>query len=166
MYPRKLSVQLAIGAVLLTALCGCAFVQAATNCTNASINADKLVARLYKDDPGLIVNPVKISHLPRYFDERLTSLLVKEHNAPSDADTLPFDPMFDTNGGTAVKGFQVHQPAIHQKTATVVVEFTLLESQQKKRIIFSLNKAAPGWRITDLSTSDWDLVKVLTNLHG
>lgn len=88
------------------------------------------------------------SVLRRYFDQELTSLLVKDRRCAATSGgicNLDFDPIFASQDPAAA------DLSIHPMSNDIVaVEFTYPSSGEKVRLEYRLAKSAGGWRIHDI----------------
>lgn len=88
------------------------------------------------------------SVLRRYFDQELTSLLVKDRHCAATSGgicNLDFDPIFASQDPAAADLSMRPMP-----NEMVTVEFTYPSSGEKVRLEYHLAKSAGGWRIRDI----------------
>lgn len=127
---------------------------------------DALVQNLYKlHNKGLgpIFGRKDRLYLDRYFDQRLSALLLKNIIGPPSGDVgnLDFDPLFNAQE-LIISNFQIGPAKTHKnKTSTVVVTFK--NGDRPERITFHLNKAGSDWKIQDIDYGSGErLVKILS----
>lgn len=102
------------------------------------------------------------SVLRRYFDQELTSLLVKDRHCAAASGgicNLDFDPIFGSQDPAAADLSM--RP---KRNEMVTVEFTYPSSGEKVRLEYHLAKSTGGWRIRDIrypGMSDASLKRLL-----
>ena len=136
----------------------------------ASDDASATVINLYKDfswetvivDPnmdGLIDQPLEV--LQRYFDDRLSNLIVKDRQCVKHTHeicALDFMPIWDSQD---VGASDLSIKSVTDKSV-VDVTFVFAESHEKRHLKYQLAQTARGWRISDIRAESWSLLSLLS----
>ena len=126
---------------------------------------DALVRELYRvhnNGHGPIFQRTGQRYWTKYFDDKLAGLLRKalSESSPDEVGPLDFDPLYNAQD-TKITAFQVGQPQIKDKQATVIVSFR--NFGQAMKITFQLRNTDAGWKISNVDYgADSDLVKILS----
>ena len=131
---------------------------------------ESIVLQLYRDfaweavmnQPtwkGLIDQPREI--LERYFDEKLTSLILQDRACAKKQGLckLDFLPIWGSQDPMA-SDLEVHQSA---KPSIVSVKFRIPSNNETVILFFQMSKTKKGWRISNISSSNWSLLSILSN---
>lgn len=127
-----------------------------------------IVLKLYRDFaweavmdvpawPGLIDQPKNV--LERYFDDKLTSLILKDRACAKKQglcrlDFLPIWASQDPSAGdlTVEESGEPH---------IVLVKFRYRSTNEEVQLKYRMSKTTRGWRISDITGSDWSLLSIL-----
>jgi hypothetical protein len=142
-------------------------VDAASFQPNDSI-PEGIVLKVYKDYAweaimagpydGLLEQPKSV--LEQYFDEKLTSLILKDRACAEKKGicNLDFDPVWDSQDPSA-SDLEVKKT---DKQNIISVTFRYPSNDERTELKYRVTKTVKGWRISDISGKDWSLVSILS----
>jgi hypothetical protein len=116
-------------------------------------------AVLFQPDlPGLFDQPRDV--LEKYFDQKLTALILQDRAcaAKQGMCNLDFLPLWDSQNPGATD-LEVSQTA---QSTVVSVKYRDLRSSKTIALSYQLTNTDQGWRISNISTSDWSLISILS----
>ena len=100
--------------------------------------------------------------LKQYFDEKLTSLILRDRACSEKGDgvcRLDFVPMWDSQDPAAVD-LTVEKT---EKKNIIKVQFRYPGSNEKIELRYRVTKTPEGWRISDIAGKDWSLLAILSS---
>jgi len=127
-----------------------------------------IVLKVYKDFAweavmagpydGLIQQPKNV--LEQYFDEKLTTLILKDRACAERKGmcNLDFDPIWDSQDPSA--GDLTVEKTDNQNI--ISVKFRYPSNDKKIELKYRVTKTTKGWRISDISGKNWSLVSILS----
>lgn len=128
-----------------------------------------IVSKVYKDyaweavmadgGDGLMQQPPQI--LKQYFDEKLTSLILRDRACSEKGGVcrLDFAPIWASQDPAALdlKVGKADQGNI------IRVQFRYPSTNEKIELKYSVTKTNQGWRISNIAGKDWSLLKILSS---
>jgi hypothetical protein len=107
---------------------------------------------------GLMQQPSRI--LKQYFDEKLTSLILRDRACSRKGEVcrLDFVPMWDSQDPAAVD-LTVEKT---EKNNIIKVQFRYPGSNEKIELKYRVTRTPKGWRISDIAGKDWSLLAILS----
>ena len=107
---------------------------------------------------GLMQQPQIV--LEKYFDEKLTSLILKDRACAKkeglcNLDFLPIWDSQDPSAGDLIVA-KTNKPNI------IAVTFCYPSTSEKKELKYQVTKTKKGWRISNISGKDWSLLSILS----
>ena len=130
-----------------------------------------IVARLYEDyaweavegneHNGLGLMQASSSTLGKYFDPALTTLIVRDRECAEHTHQicrLDFLPIWDSQDPAAI-GLTLNAT---KDPSVVQVRFTYPGNQKQVELTYSLKNSPAGWRITNITGANWNLLNILS----
>jgi hypothetical protein len=132
-------------------------------------SSDGIVFKLYRDyaweavmaagSDGLMQQPPQV--LKQYFDDNLTALILRDRKCSDKGEIcrLDFVPMWASQDPAAVD----LTVAKTKKNNIIRVQFRYPSTNEKIELRYHVSNTAKGWRICDISSKDWSLLKILSS---
>ena len=130
---------------------------------SSSGTPEALIRSLYaRHQPGKHkeLSTCKRSDLSKYCDSKLTDLLLKDcacSKMTHEVCNLDFDPFY----GAQDFGEENPNPRVQRRGQSDRYDVTITNLGEVK-LTYTMTKTKDGWRISDIETAEWDLLKILS----